>query len=201
MIQDQHKPQTSEDRPVVIGIDWADGQHDVCVIEDGSPDLGPAQFSELRQHPDAMADFIADLRGRFPGRPLQVVIEQSRGALVNALLESGPVELFPINPKQLARYRDALYPSGGKDDPVDAELAARFLIHHRDRLRPWRPDSEQTRRIATHGVFVMDPFPFSTLKPSLTSTETISHWLRSWSSSGASSSTTANAWCRSSAAR
>ena len=86
MTQDQHKPQTSEDRPVVIGIDWADGKHDVCVIEDGSPDLGPAQFSELRQHPDAIADFIADLRGRFPGRPLQVVIEQSRGALVNALL-------------------------------------------------------------------------------------------------------------------
>ena len=60
------------------------------------------------------------------------------GVVAGHAVESGPVELFPINPKQLARYRDALYPSGGKDDPVDAELAARFLIHHRDRLRsPW----------------------------------------------------------------
>ena len=38
--------------------------------------------------------------------------------------------LFPINPKQLADYRKALYPSGAKSDPTDAELLARFLREH-----------------------------------------------------------------------
>jgi transposase len=43
--------------------------------------------------------------------------------------------------------RDALYPSGGKDDPRDAELLLDLLMKHRDKLRRLAPDSEATRRV------------------------------------------------------
>jgi transposase len=41
-----------------------------------------------------------------------------------------------------------VHPSGGKDDPTDAELLATFLLHHREHLRPWQPDTPETRRLA-----------------------------------------------------
>jgi transposase len=46
-----------------------------------------------------------------------------------------------------AAMRKALYPSGAKDDPEDADLLLDLLLQHRDNLRPLRPDSEVTRRI------------------------------------------------------
>jgi transposase len=53
--------------------------------------------------------------------------------------------LFPINPKQLAKYRQAFTPSGAKDDPTDAELLCRFVKEHHPHLRCWKPDDAQTR--------------------------------------------------------
>ena len=50
-----------------------------------------------------------------------------------------------INPAQLAAYRKALYPSGAKSDPCDAELMARFVREHGDQVRIWRPDDEISR--------------------------------------------------------
>ena len=46
-----------------------------------------------------------------------------------------------------ASMRDALYPSGAKDDPRDAELLLDRLMKHRDKLRRLAPDSEATRRV------------------------------------------------------
>jgi hypothetical protein len=46
------------------------------------------------------------------------MLEQSNGPLAHALMLRDNVLLYPINPKQLARYRES-YPGGGKDDPTD----------------------------------------------------------------------------------
>ena len=56
--------------------------------------------------------------------------------------------LCPINPKQLARYREALQPSGAKDDPGDAAVILDFLVKHSDRVRVWKPDRADIRLIA-----------------------------------------------------
>ena len=53
--------------------------------------------------------------------------------------------LFPVNPKQLAKYREAMKPSGSKDDPSDAELLCEFLEQHFTHMRAWQPDDEITR--------------------------------------------------------
>src|SRR5262249_24595859 len=44
-------------------------------------------------------------------------------------------------------YRKAMFPSGGKDDPVDADLLLDLLTRHSDRLRRLQLDSEQTRKL------------------------------------------------------
>jgi len=46
-----------------------------------------------------------------------------------------------------ASMRQALYPSGAKDDPRDADLLLDILLQHRDKLRRWVPDTEATRRV------------------------------------------------------
>ena len=57
------------------------------------------------------------------------------------------LELYPINPKALARFRETFRVSGAKDDPSDAELLKDLLLLHRNRLRAWLPDTVQTRRL------------------------------------------------------
>jgi len=43
--------------------------------------------------------------------------------------------------------REALYPSGAKDDPRDADLFLDLLLKHRDKLRRLSPDTEATLRV------------------------------------------------------
>jgi transposase len=74
-------------------------------------------------------------------------MEQSRGPLVYALLQYDFLVLYPINPATLAKYRQAFSPALGKDDPVDADYLLDLPQHHRDRLKAWRPDDEQTRTL------------------------------------------------------
>jgi len=125
-----------------VGIDWADQKHDVCLIEGERHEL-----CELRHTPEAIDAWARDLEDRFGGRPVAVCLEQSRGPLMHALMKYSCLALFPVNPKQLSRFREALGPSGAKDDPRDAWLLAELLRHHHPRLRPWKPDDGPTRRI------------------------------------------------------
>lgn len=132
--------------PIVLGIDWADQTHVVCLIDPH----GRTELAPLEQSPEAIDEWVAELQRRFPGGTFAIAVEQSKGPLIHALMKYEPIVLYPINPKQLARYREALHPSGGKDDPTDAELLARFLQLHAQQLRSWKPDSEDTRKLGRY---------------------------------------------------
>jgi len=127
-----------------IGIDWADEQHAVCLRESGSKQY---EASTVKQTPEALQDWVNGLRKRFEGRLVAVALEQSRGPLVCALMGCDFMVLYPINPKSSARYREALYGSGAKNDPADAELLVRFLEAHQELLRAWYPQDPQTRKL------------------------------------------------------
>lgn len=131
-----------------VGIDWADAEHAVCLLAGAA-----AEHATVAQAADALDQWVAELRQRFGGRPVAICLEQSRGALLYALMKYDGLVLFPLNPKQLAKYREAFCPSGAKNDPTDAELLARFVREHHDRLRAWRPDDPLTRslRLLTEG--------------------------------------------------
>jgi transposase len=131
-----------------VGIDWADQEHAVClVVADGTR----GEHVRLPHTPAALDEWAAGLRQRFGGRPIAVALEQSRGALVYALMKYEFLVLFPINPKQLSKYREALAPSGAKDDPTDAQLLCDFVRLYHDRLRAWQPDDELTRQMRLLG--------------------------------------------------
>jgi len=127
-----------------VGIDWADRQHAVCLFGN---DAARPRCETLDQSPEAIDQWAQDLARRFGGKPIAVALEQSRGPLVFALMKYAHLVLFLINPKQLARYREAVSPSGSKNDPADARLLCEFLFKHCARLRPWKPDDEATRSI------------------------------------------------------
>ena len=133
---------TPDHPPVIVGIDWADREHDACVIDDNN-----GKVQTFKHDPDAIADWFEQLHKKYPDRPILIAIEQSRGALVHALQDTKGLIIYPINPNQLARYREALYPGGGKNDTVDAQLLAMFLANHRQQLRPWKPDDVETRKL------------------------------------------------------
>jgi len=127
-----------------VGIDWADQEH-VWILE--VADTGQRQGGKLPHTPEAIEAWAAALAARFDGRPVAVGLEQARGALVYALMKYGHLVLYPIHPATAARFRRALYPSGAKDDPRDADLLLELLLRHRRQLRPLKPDTELTRKL------------------------------------------------------
>src|SRR4029078_12612336 len=106
---------------------------------------GGPQNCALVQKPAEIAAWVAELRQRCQGQPVAVCLEQSRGALIGALMQYEFLVLFPLNPRQLAAYRQALNPSGAKDDCTAAELLSQFLRNHHHQLRAWRPADDLTR--------------------------------------------------------
>jgi len=127
-----------------IGIDWADQKHAVYLAETGS---STKKYSELKQTPEAIVEWVSQLRVRFGGEKIAICLEQSKGALIYALMGYDFLVLYPINPATLAKYREAFTPSKAKDDPTDAELLLELVSQHRDRLKAWKPEDERTRTI------------------------------------------------------
>ena len=129
---------------VFVGIDWADEKHVWCLQAAGSQ---KRESGELEHTPEAVEAWVGQLCQRFGTGPIAVAVEQSRGALVFMLSKYEPLHLFPVPSTMSASMRKALYPSGSKDDPRDADLLLDLLLQHRDKLRRLSPDTEATRRI------------------------------------------------------
>lgn len=127
-----------------VAIDWADQKH-VWSLQPA--DSEKRQHGEIEHTPEAVESWIAMLSGRFGNQAIAVAVEQSRGALVFMLSKYEQRNIYPIHPRAAAQFRAALFPSGAKDDPIDAELLLDLLVHHRARLRRLHPDTEQTRLV------------------------------------------------------
>jgi transposase len=125
-----------------IGVDWATDQHAVCLQ---AADSSRLEHCTLKQEPEALHAWFTNLLGRFGGRKVAVAIEQSKGAVINFLLGLDFVHIFRVHPKSLKNYRQALYPSGAKDDPTDAQLILQFARLHQDKIHPWVPDDVDSR--------------------------------------------------------
>ena len=128
----------------LVGIDWADQKHAWCLQ---AADTTQRENGEVQHTPEAIEAWVGQLCRRFDNRPIAVAVEQVKGALVFMLSKYGSLHLFPVPPTMSAKMREALYPSGSKDDPRDADLLLELLLQHRDKLRRLSPDSEATRRV------------------------------------------------------
>src|SRR5580700_3959034 len=127
-----------------VGWDWADKKHDLwlCPANQSKP-----EHLILAQTPEALHEWVAQLRQRFPGQPVAICLETSRGPALSALLAYDFIVLFPINPKALKSYRAAFSVSGAKDDRSDAMLLEEYVRFHRDKLHALEPDTELTRKL------------------------------------------------------
>ncbi len=128
----------------LIGIDWSDRKHDVCLVDAAS---GRRELTVVAHTPEALNEWARALRARFGEEKVAVCLEQSRGSLIYALLKYDFLVLYPINPQMLSRFREAFTPSRAKDDPTDAAYLVELLIHHRERLKAWTPSDEKTRTL------------------------------------------------------
>ncbi|TWU20352.1 IS110 family transposase [Bythopirellula polymerisocia] len=133
----------SEQPTLFIGIDWADQKHD-CYVIDGD---GKEFHQEIVHSPESINDWVNEMLKLAKGKPIAIMLEQSRGPLVYTLMFRENVLLYPVNPKQLARYRES-YPGGGKDDPTDAMYLARMLRERITTLTASQPDDKNTRLLA-----------------------------------------------------
>src|SRR4029077_18724571 len=129
-----------------IGIDWADQKHAIALRSAAEPNKIEHQL--IDQKPEALMEWIGGLEQRFGTQgKILVCLEQSRGALIYHLMGYDFFELYPVNPLQLARYRETFSPGGAKDDRPDAELLCELLYCHRERLRALKPDSGLGRKL------------------------------------------------------
>ena len=86
----------------LAAIDWADQKHFWRLLPGGSRQ---SEAGALDNTPEALELWAANLQQRFGGRPIAVILEQSRGALVYMLTKYPHLVLFPVHPTTAARYR------------------------------------------------------------------------------------------------
>jgi transposase len=128
-----------------VGIDWADQLHSVCLRPaDGQTD----EQHPLPQDPEAIHTWARELQVRFAGGKIAVAVEQSRGPLIYALLQHAHLDLFPLNPARLTKYREAATAASGvKDDPFDAQLACEVVRLHPQWVRRLQPAAATVRQL------------------------------------------------------
>ena len=57
--------------PVVIGIDWSDKKHDICLCSNQGDEL---EFSILSNQVEALERWIHSLHQRFNGQPIAIAL-------------------------------------------------------------------------------------------------------------------------------
>jgi len=130
---------------VYVGIDWADSKHDVCMQPKFSDER---EFAVIRHRAEAIDAWAKDLHQRHGGC-IAVAVELTKGPIVSALQKYDFIDIFPVNPITLAKYREAFQPSRAKDDPTDAELAVDMLLRHPEHFKVLKPQSAEMRALAT----------------------------------------------------
>lgn len=127
-----------------LALDWGDQKHAWSLYVPGAQ---KPEHGELIHSPEAIHAWVSQLTARFADRPIAVCLEQARGALLASLSKYENLVLYPIHPATASDFRKAVFPSGSKDDPLDADVLLEFLLKHRNRLRVWRPDTTETREL------------------------------------------------------
>ena len=125
-----------------VGNDWAEAHHDVEIVDQEGRILARRRLPEGVAGIAALHELVADHLGEAdePGQVL-VGIETDRGPWFQALVAAG-YTVYPINPLQVARYRERHGVGGAKSDPGDAHVLAEIVRLDRAHHRSAAADSE-----------------------------------------------------------
>jgi transposase len=130
-----------------VGDDWAEGHHDVEVMDEAGKVLAK------RRLPEGVAGMtqLHELIGRHVPEDAEnaevvIGIETDRGPWVAALVAAG-YAVFPVNPLQASRYRERYGVSGAKSDQGDSHMLADMVRTDSHQLRPAAGDTAQAAAV------------------------------------------------------
>jgi transposase len=106
---------------LLVGIDWAERHHDVCVMAADGSVLARERITDGVAGVARLHELIA----LHADEPAEVVvgIETDRGLLVGALVAAG-YQVVAVNPLAASRYRERHTISRAKSDRGDARMLA-----------------------------------------------------------------------------
>jgi hypothetical protein len=129
-----------------VGIDWAEQKHDLCqrCWADGQ-----RQQFQIGADPASVRAWLKELKTLAgPQNRVAIGFEQNRGALFELLrAQKDWLDLYPLNPLTVSKYREAFFTSGAKDDPIDSQLIDELVCQHLDRLRLYQPPEPALREL------------------------------------------------------
>jgi transposase len=127
-----------------VGLDWADQKHDVFVRLAN----GDSYRRKIDSRPEAIQEWLLELRSACAEGKIAIALEQRRGALFFQLCTHlGWIDLYAINPHSLASFRKTFFSSHAKDDPVDSQLLEELVRTHPERFRPYQPEPTAERKL------------------------------------------------------
>ncbi|MEM9413764.1 MAG: IS110 family transposase, partial [Planctomycetota bacterium] len=101
----------------------------------------------ITQSAAGIENWIAKKRKQAGNQPIAIIYESCRNGFMQSLILREGITLFPVNPKQFAKYRESYHNAGSKDDRTDARLLARMLRERIHTLKPLQLSDEQTRKL------------------------------------------------------
>lgn len=135
---------TSAPYDLIIGLDRADKKADLCLLDTAT---GQRRCVTIDTAPEALCQWLAQLRQQHPTARLGLCLEQPAVHLIPFLEAYAWITLHPINPITLQKYREAFVTSRAKDDTKDAEFLADLLLNHHAQLPVWAPQDSSTRAV------------------------------------------------------
>src|SRR6185503_8046430 len=135
---------TNHPYDLVIGLDRSDRTADLHLIDTHT---GKVQEQTVATSPEALHDWLAQLRQQQAQATVALCLEQPAANLIVFLETYSWINLYPINPISLQKFRETFVTSRAKDDGKDAQYLAELLLSHHDKLKPWQPDDSQTRQL------------------------------------------------------
>ena len=99
---------------VTCGIDWAEAHHDVALSDEQGRTVARARINTGIDGYGQLLQLLAEHSPEPAAVP--IAIETDKNLLVVALLHAG-FEVYAINPRAVARYRERHGQTGKKSDP------------------------------------------------------------------------------------
>lgn len=130
---------------IFVGNDWAEGHHDIEIQDEAGQCLVRRRLEEGVAGVGVLHDLLADLVD--DAAQVVIGIETDRGLWVAALVGAG-YQVYAINPKAVARYRERYGGgSGKKSDALDAHVLADLVRLDRHNHRPVAGDSVEAEAV------------------------------------------------------
>src|SRR2546426_5587369 len=95
-----------------------------------NPHSGQRRSEVIDTAPEALWEWLAQLRQQHPSARVGLCLEQPAVHLIGFLEAYDWITLHPINPITLQKYREAFVTSRAKDDTKDGEYLADLLLTH-----------------------------------------------------------------------